>query len=472
MNGDQQAGAALTTSLLTNIPGAWNDAGLTDAEKSAITNLGTMPPTAAAKLAKYATLQSQTLANAQANTAIAKSQAAAANLQALVTSGQISSPAGQALANGYIQQMTAGLNGGTGASSGSTGTAQGNAITTPGGTVNLGNYNTNPGYASSVQSIANNIGQASSSPQGMQSYLQSVAPNSPLTGDMISQTAQATGADPTTLMAIMQKESTFGTSSVAQQNNNYGGIIYIGQSDATQGSARPAAEGGYYAKYATPQAGLTALGTLLASKNQQSNPGGQAVTLTGLATPYQNNVKLTENGSRYISQDQIPAVSTAVGANATQALNAQGVATVTAPDADTLNNINTTKQNLDTFQKAIVGINPGSTMQRLINTANGNVNFQEYLQTNGIAGAYETYKTGVLSLLGSLSDKSSSTSAARLYQTISSALPTSTDTIQTANQKFATLNTELDSNEKSILGNYYVSSPSTAAASMGLIPAQ
>jgi hypothetical protein len=301
----------------------------------------------------------------------------------------------------------------------------------------------------------------------MQSYISQIAPNSPITGDMISQVAQATGADPTTLMAIMQKESTFGTSPVAQANNNYGGIMYVGQAGATQGTARPAAEGGYYAKYATPQAGLTAIGSLLAQENQSSNPGGQATALTGYAAPFSNSVKLTQNGSKYISQDVVDSgsINGVTSGLATQALTSQGIAVVPMQDAATLDNIKSTQANLANFQKAVAGVNPGSGLSRLITTVNGNVNVDQYFQNSPMAGAYDSWKTGALGLVNSIDQ--GSTQGSRLYNALQAAIPTSTDTVDTFNQKIANLNSIMDSNEKSILGNYYVSSPGSAAQSMG-----
>lgn len=51
-------------------------------------------------------------------------------------------------------------------------------------------------------------------------------------------------------------ESGGGSSAVARANNNYTGIMFINKpyQQATKGTARPASEGGNYAKYANPQA--------------------------------------------------------------------------------------------------------------------------------------------------------------------------------------------------------------------------
>ncbi|MGN6437530.1 MAG: glucosaminidase domain-containing protein [Agriterribacter sp.] len=53
------------------------------------------------------------------------------------------------------------------------------------------------------------------------------------------------------LLAQAKHESAGFTSSVFKANNNAFGYKYVGQSGAMQGSAAPASEGGYYAKYAT-----------------------------------------------------------------------------------------------------------------------------------------------------------------------------------------------------------------------------
>lgn len=70
-------------------------------------------------------------------------------------------------------------------------------------------------------------------------------------------------------MTMAAQESLGGNSNVAKKNNNYGGLTFNNQEwikefGGSKGTARPAAEGGNYIKFATPQAGLDAMAVLMA----------------------------------------------------------------------------------------------------------------------------------------------------------------------------------------------------------------
>ncbi len=145
------------------------------------------------------------------------------------------------------------------------------STTTPtGASYNFAGYNSNPGYASDVTSLANQIGPVATS-QAADSYIQAVAPGAPVSGDMIQSAAKQYGIDPSALMAVIQKESMFGTSSVAGQDNNPGGMTFAGQPGAVKGSARPAAEGGNYAAFPNMQAGVNDIARRL-SELQTNGP--------------------------------------------------------------------------------------------------------------------------------------------------------------------------------------------------------
>ena len=69
----------------------------------------------------------------------------------------------------------------------------------------------------------------------------------------------------------MQHESRLGTSTVALTNNNFGGITWSptyakNNPGSMKGTPRPANEGGYYVKFATPLEGLMAQAKLLSNR--------------------------------------------------------------------------------------------------------------------------------------------------------------------------------------------------------------
>lgn len=104
------------------------------------------------------------------------------------------------------------------------------------------------------------------------------AHRSPLTSHMVGLAASTYGVDPTALMANIALESVYGTSNVATEDNNPGGIIWAHQPGAVQGTPRPPAEGGYYAKFDNMQDGLYEQARLI-SKN--TNSSGQSQVPTG-----------------------------------------------------------------------------------------------------------------------------------------------------------------------------------------------
>jgi hypothetical protein len=108
--------------------------------------------------------------------------------------------------------------------------ASGKVATSTGETYDLfnisgqpGKYATNPDHVKSVQSILNSIGQMSSI-SDMDKYIQSVAPGSPITGQMIANAAGKYGVSWEIMMAAMQQDSSFGTKGLAAKTFNPGNV--------------------------------------------------------------------------------------------------------------------------------------------------------------------------------------------------------------------------------------------------------
>ena len=153
---------------------------------------------------------------------------------------------------------------------------------------NWGSYNSDPQYGMKVgertSTITSSVGQITNS-QTAQAAINSFAPTSKLTGSMVMSAAQSAGIDPSVFMGHIDQESLMGSSNVAQQNNNFGGLTYTrGQTSymgvpVTQGSPRSAIdpntgkpEGGFYMKFATPQDGITAQARADANYKGTPNP--------------------------------------------------------------------------------------------------------------------------------------------------------------------------------------------------------
>lgn len=143
------------------------------------------------------------------------------------------------------------------------------------GGYDISTYATNPKNAEQVANLLQNIksqaGGTIASAQSANAVLQNLTPGSPITGDMVMAAAHKTGVDASMLIAMTMNESVNGTSTVASSNNNLAGITWTGSQSQvaqgmTKGSARPASEGGNYAKFPDMQSGLNALAQNLAGR--------------------------------------------------------------------------------------------------------------------------------------------------------------------------------------------------------------
>lgn len=128
----------------------------------------------------------------------------------------------------------------------------------------------------SMQTIANKIGKVDDS--NIEQKIKEFTPG--LTADIIRNTSAKTGVSWEALMTMVAQESTGGISNVAKNNNNFGGLKFnnqnwIKQFGGIMGTSTPSNEDrgvGHYIKFPTKQAGLDAMGALMASYGKVSTP--------------------------------------------------------------------------------------------------------------------------------------------------------------------------------------------------------
>ena len=110
-----------------------------------------------------------------------------------------------------------------------------------------------------------------------------------LTADMIRETSAKTGVSWEALMAMVVQESTGGNSPVAKKNNNFAGLTWSKGTqwqnapyNGVKGTGRGGIDGitglpesGNYTRFPTPQAGLNAMGALMAQKGTVIPQGTQ-----------------------------------------------------------------------------------------------------------------------------------------------------------------------------------------------------
>lgn len=87
----------------------------------------------------------------------------------------------------------------------------------------IGSYATDPKHEANVGYIYNTIG-AVNGPTDAQNYIKSIAPNSPVTGQMVMASSTKYGVDPAMVMALIQQDSQFGTQGKAVKTKNPGNV--------------------------------------------------------------------------------------------------------------------------------------------------------------------------------------------------------------------------------------------------------
>lgn len=233
-----------------------------------------------------------------------QSSAAITNITAQMTNGTIDPAKGaqaisDVLAGKSLSDIYKGLsNGGsTAAVSGGPGTLNGTDLTS---------HATDPQYATKVTAIFNNLPTITDAVSA-QAAINASGYKAPFTGQQVMDAAKAANVDPKTMLAMMQEESSLGTSNVAVKNNNFDGITWTqSYQDAhpgtTVGSARPASEGGNYVKFPTVADGLAANASWIAAHPAAST--APTVQQYGLLanTDFNPNNTLDKTAYNYLQQ--------------------------------------------------------------------------------------------------------------------------------------------------------------------------
>ena len=168
------------------------------------------------------------------------------------------------------------------------------------GGYDFGNYAIDENWGYSVNAIYKAVphfteGQESGE---IDAYIQSKADNSPLTGEMFMKAAEDNGIPVRLLLAMSQQESGLGTSNIANNDNNLGGITWTG-SNGEKGSPRPADEGGYYVKFSSVADGLDVMAKNVANRKMDD-------TLADDLIAQFNAGEITEDEVQQSIKDNLP----------------------------------------------------------------------------------------------------------------------------------------------------------------------
>jgi hypothetical protein len=125
----------------------------------------------------------------------------------------------------------------------------------------LSSYASNPNYVSDINNIVSGMGNLTDA-SSIQGYITQNYPNSPITGQMISDAASQYGVDPKTLTAMLQQESQMATDgSKGATMNNPGNV---GNTDSAMAAGTPVG-------YPDMQSGVNAVAQWLSEHPSQSS---------------------------------------------------------------------------------------------------------------------------------------------------------------------------------------------------------
>lgn len=362
-----------------------------------------------------------------------------------------------------------------------------------GGQYDFSTYATDPQYGlkinAGVSTIVSKVGQITS-PALMQAAISTLAPNSTLNGADAYSAAMSADMDPTVFAAQLQQESLCGSSSVASQDNNFTGVTYTGSpaqlgAGITQGSARPASEGGYYAKFATPQDGLN-YGAKVSAGDYKNPPAanapGQTPTIqskiqaiTQVKSQLPANISgavsyINSTGDGYIDMSKVQDLpGFPAGSGAAQALSyakALGLTPLNADQVSAIQDYDTAMQKVNTLQDQWNAVAPGGVLGRAGADATDPFSMALDTKTGQALVAYNSNAAAALSTFNSITgSKRLSSFSTDLSE---AALPTTPrlgwfdtgsngDTTADGNKKLDNLRNDLNDSLKSII-------PSTSGA--------
>lgn len=325
------------------------------------------------------------------------------------------------------------------------------------GGMNVGAYNggIDPSYVQELNTSYQSIEKAVPTPSApaYDAYITSHTggKKAPVTGQMIMNASATYGVDPSVFAALLGHETSFGSAGEAPKNNNPGGILYVGQAGATQGSPRPASEGGYYAAYSSWEKGVNAAAQLLASKNTQapktdptlSPIGGQfsssaSARIKQLPEPYQKYVDAGPQGVAYINSTKMPdgPIKDALKIQASKA----GIQFLDPADVAVMQSINSVAQSMASM-KELVDNNLKSGLYGRINDATKYF-VNRLFQNDTEFTKFDTYRSAAIKAVSALAGGSGSglrINGAEIATQIEN-LPQSSDNLETAKALLSQMN--------------------------------
>lgn len=263
---------------------------------------------------------------------------------------------------------------------------------------------------------------------------------------------------PALSQGIAKAEGYGQANNVGTRINNPGNILWANQPNAT---AYTASNGYTYAKFNTEQDGWNAMNDLVAKKLgavPTPTPQTQQQAIQSAPPAIQSAIRNLQDGTPFIDGSQLTAAQIPM---AQSFASQHSIPYVNSTDADKLNEISVTQNNLQDFSKLVnSGATSGGFLSRLSNTISGRLNasFGGSLMQN-----YDSFRTVALNSIQSLAGGTGSglrLSQGEINQAIDN-LPRYNDPTGVANTKLQVLTGLLNKWTSQILPNW---NPAEAAA--------
>lgn len=324
-------------------------------------------------------------------------------------------------------------------------------------------YAADPSQASAVNATFTSLSKAMPTPSAdaLDQYIAGHAKGSPITGQMLMGVASQVGIDPLYLASLLQHETDFGTSGEASENNNPGGVKFVGAPGTTQGTAAP--EGGNYAKFNSWQQGVIAAANTVAKyQGDPSNPPSSTATTdpkgNTFNSAYQSRVAQLlpslkpytlagPDGVAYIDGDT--AKTAGLDQAAAVSGSKTGVPVLTSDGVSAMNNMNLLIQSVQQMKSLVtknLGTQDNSTMGHILNSFGAGVN--HIAQNQPDLTAMESYIGSVTTAANNLKTLAGGQgSGLRItgfeIGAVGDTLPTASDSWQEAQAKISALDTKI-----------------------------
>lgn len=320
----------------------------------------------------------------------------------------------------------------------------------------MSTYATDPNYASELTSTISQIPNTVTTASSIQNYIDSVAKNSPVTGQMVYNAATQYGVDPRMLLGVMQHESGFGTQGEATTTYNPGNV---GNTDS-----------GKTVNYGNWQTGVNVLAQNLAGRYVGNNANSSAPQTTSMnqkqtiQSVFQQYPQIypalnfLSDGTPYIDSSKVPQASQVL---ANQLSTETGIQILGSDEVGKARSIDVVTQNIgniNNLMSSVLGSGIGGKVGNTLATW-----WNDITGTNTGITAINNYRTNAIGAIEALA--AGTGTGFRLNQTevnnAVSSLPTSTDTLEQAQAKIATMQSYLNEWHNELFPNNQIQSNPT-----------